>query len=189
MLKIDIECTLKARCAINLRRLMEIGIHSRKGRNIDMENDCLTDIPIPAFRSDDLQSLFEQEFPDCFYLIAAQLKQQQMKNAEQLEQNILSFIQDNLSNSQLSVSMVAEHFHISAPTLQKRINAVSGKTFSAYVESVRMQRAQQLLRETSDTVLEIAEAIGYSNKNSFHKAYKRYFGEPPLAYRNRVTGK
>ena len=73
--------------------------------------------------------------------------------------------------------------------MQKRINAVSGKTFSAYVESVRMQRAQQLLRETSDTVLEIAEAIGYSNKNSFHKAYKRYFGEPPLSYRNRVTGK
>jgi len=155
--------------------------------SLKLENSCLTNIPIPAFRSDDLQSLFEQEFPDCFYSIAAQLKQQHMKHTEQLEQNVLGFIQDNLANAQLSVSMVAEHFHISAPTLQKRINAISGKTFSAYVESIRMQRAQQLLRETSDTVLEIAEAVGYINTNSFYKAYKRCFGEPPLSYRNRTT--
>ncbi|MBQ6876616.1 MAG: helix-turn-helix transcriptional regulator, partial [Lachnospiraceae bacterium] len=71
-------------------------------------------------------------------------------------------------------------------TLQKRMNSACGKTFSAYVESLRMQRAQQLLRETSDTVQEIAEAVGYINANSFYKAYKRCFGEPPLSYRNRT---
>ena len=49
-----------------------------------------------------------------------------------------------------------------------------------------MKQAQQLLRETADTVQEIAEAVGYINANSFYKAYKRCFGETPLSYRNRA---
>ena len=47
-----------------------------------------------------------------------------------------------------------------------------------------MEKARLLLRDTTATVQEIAEAVGYINANSFYKAYKRCFGEPPLSYRN-----
>lgn len=152
---------------------------------LKLENSNIINVPIPPYRHDDIHKLFEEELPQCFTLVAECLKQQQMEQTEKLDQDILDFIRDNLANQQLSVTLVAEQFHISAPTLQKRMNACCEMTFSAYVEAARMEKARQLLRDTNATVQEIAETVGYINSNSFYKAYKRCFGEPPLAYRNR----
>ncbi|MBQ8814840.1 MAG: helix-turn-helix transcriptional regulator [Lachnospiraceae bacterium] len=153
--------------------------------SLKLETSCPTDIPIPPFRGDDIHMLYEKDLPQCFYSIAAQIRQQHTEQTERLEQDILEYIQINLANQQLSIALVSDHFHISAPTLQKRMNAICGKTFSAYVESSRMEKARQLLRETNDTVQDIAESVGYINSNSFFKAFKRNFGETPLSYRNR----
>lgn len=153
---------------------------------LKLENNHIKDIPIPAFCHDNLHKLFEEDFPACFHLVAEQLKQQNVEQTKKLDQDILDFIQHNLTNQQLGVALAAEQFHISPPTLQKRMNACTGKSFSAYVEAVRMEKAQQMLRDTSATVQEIAEAVGYINANSFYKAYKRCFGEPPLTYRQRI---
>lgn len=46
-----------------------------------------------------------------------------------------------------------------------------------------MDKARQMLRETDLTVQEISESCGYAAPNSFHKAYKRRFGETPLTMR------
>ena len=154
--------------------------------SLKMEFTCIADIPIPTFYVGNIRQFYEAELPLCFRTIAEKIRQQNAEQTEKLDQSVLLYIQENLSDPQLCVTMVAEHFQISASTLQKRMNSACGKTFSAYVESLRMQRAQQLLRETSDTVQEIAEAVGYINANSFYKAYKRCFGEPPLSYRNRT---
>ena len=154
--------------------------------SLKMEFACITDIPIPTFHNGNIRPFFETEMPQCFRAIAEKIRQQNAEQTVKLEQDLILYIHENLANQQLSVTMVAEHFQISTTTLQKRMNTVCGKTFSAYVESIRMKRAQQLLRETSDTMQEIAEAVGYINANSFYKAYKRCFGEPPLSYRNRT---
>ena len=153
---------------------------------LKMEFSCISDSPIPVFSSENIQQYFLQDLPAYFVAISERMKQQKAQNSEQLESDIVQYIQDNLTNPQLGVTMVAEQFNISATTLQKRMNAACNSTFSAYVESVRMEKAQQLLRETADTVQEIAEAVGYVNANSFYKAYKRRYGESPLAYRNRA---
>lgn len=154
--------------------------------SLKMEFACIADLLIPFFSNDNIRQLFEIEIPHCFREITEKIQKQNTAQATILEQKLLQYIQDNLSNEQLCVTMVAEQFHISSSTLQKRMNAVCGKSFSAYVESQRMDEAQRLLRETSHTVQEIAEAVGYVNVNSFHKAYKRCFGDTPLSYRNRI---
>ena len=154
--------------------------------SLKMEFTCIADIPIPAFFNDNIRQLFEAEMPQCFRTIAEKIKEQNAAQTDILEQKLLRYIDENLADQQLSVTMVAELFHISASTLQKRMNTTCGRSFSSYVESIRMKQAQQLLRETSHTVQEIAEAVGYINVNSFYKAYRRCFGEPPNAYRNRI---
>lgn len=60
-----------------------------------------------------------------------------------------------------------------------------GQTFSAYVETERMNKARQELLESSRTVQEISESCGYTSPNSFYKAYKRCFGEAPLDIRKK----
>lgn len=152
--------------------------------SLKTEFACIVDVPIPTFYNGKIRPFFETEMPQCFRAIAEKIRQQNAEQTVKLEQYLLLYIQENLANQQLNVTMVAEHFQISSTTLQKRMYTICGKTFSAYVESIRRKRAQQLLRETSDTMQEIAEAVGYINANSFYKAYKRCFGEPPLSYRN-----
>jgi len=154
--------------------------------SLKMEFACITDIPIPPFHNGSIRQFFETDIPQCFRLIAEKIQQQNAKQAEKLDQDLLLYIQENFADPQLCVTMAAEHFQVSASTLQKRMSTACGKSFSTYVESIRMKQAQQLLRETTDTVQEIAEAVGYVNANSFYKAYKRCFGETPLSYRNRT---
>lgn len=152
--------------------------------HLKLENNSLLNIPIPTYRPDKIRKLYEEKLPECFTQIAGCLKQQHAEETEKLNQDILDFIQANLTNQQLSVTLVAEEFHISAPTLQKRISTCTHMTFSAYVETARMEKARQLLKDTNATVKEIAEETGYISTNSFYRAYKRRYGEPPLTYRN-----
>ena len=49
----------------------------------------------------------------------------------------------------------------------------------------RLQVAEQLLRESSDTVGEIAAKIGYLNPNKFTSAFCAEYGMPPTAYRKK----
>lgn len=149
---------------------------------IKLENNIL-DVPIPNFRADNIGRLFEEELPQCLGQIAARLNEQHANKMQNLDLNIFAFIEENAGNQQLCISMVTDHFHISAPTLQKRMNSCVGKTFSAYVEDLRMKKAHQMLQDTYLTIQEIAESVGYTNANSFYKAYKRYFGEAPRSTR------
>ncbi len=151
---------------------------------IRLESPCdLNDIPIPVFTRAEIAKLYGEELPRCFRAIAERIARQRMDLTQNLDRNILRFIDDNLSNPLLCISMVTEKFQISAPTLQKRLHAVASTTFSAYVEDARLNRARRALVETDRTVLEISEECGYTTPNSFYKAYKRRFRETPLALR------
>lgn len=151
-----------------------------------LENRNLSDISIPAFNNERFVQLFREDFPQCFDAICHRLTQDRVDQAQNLEKDILDYIEQNYSNQQLSITSVTEHFRISAPTLQKRMNACVGKTFSAYVEELRMNKARKALLTTDLTIQEISESIGYTNTNSFYKAYKRIFGESPRSTRQTI---
>ena len=153
---------------------------------LELENRNLSDISIPAFNNERFVQLFREDFPRCFKAICQRLNQDRVDQAQTLEREILDYIGENYTNQQLSITSVTEHFHISAPTLQKRMYACVGKTFSAYVEELRMNQARKLLLTTNMTIQEISESIGYTNTNSFYKAYRRIFGESPRSTRQTV---
>jgi AraC-like DNA-binding protein len=52
-----------------------------------------------------------------------------------------------------------------------------------------MLEAARLLRFTSLTVGEVAFRAGYQDQLYFSRAFKRHYGEPPVAYRERLRGR
>jgi AraC-like DNA-binding protein len=52
---------------------------------------------------------------------------------------------------------------------------------------VASERASELLRDTGERVNEIAEVVGYESVPSFNKAFRKWQGESPTAYRRRHT--
>jgi len=65
----------------------------------------------------------------------------------------------------------------------KMFKKLTGRTFVEYVNMCRMNEAERLLRDTTDTVTEIAGQVGCDNPNYFTKLYKQYKGVTPSQVR------
>jgi AraC-like DNA-binding protein len=67
-------------------------------------------------------------------------------------------------------------------TLQRRL-ALDQQTFSRIVEQTRAEMAGDLLEGTDAPIREIASQLGYTNQNNFTRAFRRWAGVTPSAFR------
>ena len=79
---------------------------------------------------------------------------------------------------------VADRLSMSASYLTRYLREHMNTTPSKYIEKVRMQHAQQLLRDTRLQIKEIVPLIGYNDVSSFVRKFKGETGYTPLQYRN-----
>jgi AraC-like DNA-binding protein len=84
-----------------------------------------------------------------------------------------------------TTAAVAKRLGVSTRTLKRRL-ADAGTTFSDVVAARRRDVATALLR-TSATIDEIAAELGYADAQSFSRAFRRWTGMTPSAYRKSVT--
>lgn len=79
---------------------------------------------------------------------------------------------------------VAERMHVSVRTLKRRL-AEHGTSFSELLDEARRDRATLLLRAGELGVDEIGARLGYSDPANFARAFKRWTGVSPRAFRRR----
>lgn len=84
---------------------------------------------------------------------------------------------------QLTIQSVAEKVYASESTLSRALKADTGSTFTALLSRERLQKAGHLLRETSESVQNIAAACGYPDQNYFVKVFRKQYGVTPTEYR------
>ena len=77
---------------------------------------------------------------------------------------------------------------LSRAAFAKRFRARVGRTMFEYLTTLRMQRAQALLRDTVLPLHEVAARVGYDSGLAFAKAFKRLVGTTPTRYR-RTAGR
>ena len=65
----------------------------------------------------------------------------------------------------------------------KRFKSLVGETVFQYLTSLRMQKAQQLLRETALPVYEVAQRAGYESDLAFTRAFKKMTSRTPRQFR------
>jgi AraC-like DNA-binding protein len=82
----------------------------------------------------------------------------------------------------LRIASVAEALGLRVRTLQRRL-AEERSSFEELLQADRLGRASLLLETTRATILEIALALGYSDHPHFTRAFRRWRGVTPLAYR------
>ena len=78
-----------------------------------------------------------------------------------------------------SLSELAQQVGVSERTLQRGFRELFGTTAFQYLQTLRMERAEQLLRSREMRVSEVAHAIGYLHLGHFTQAFKRRFGITP----------
>jgi AraC family transcriptional activator of pobA len=73
--------------------------------------------------------------------------------------------------------------------LSRALTQLTGRGTKELITDRRMLEAARLLRFTSLTVGEVAFRAGYHDQLYFSRAFKRHYGEPPVAYRERLRGR
>jgi len=100
-------------------------------------------------------------------------------------QRVVSYVENNYSEK-LNLKGVAELFYYNCAYLGKSFKKHTGKSFSEYLDMLRVDAAKKLLQSTDMKVYEISAAIGYSNTDYFHSKFKKYARESPLVFRKKV---
>lgn len=100
-----------------------------------------------------------------------------------LKDQVLSYIDANLADMDLSLTSLSLKFEVNAPYLSRFIKEQSGETFIDYVNKQRVQLAKKLMLETAETITEITQMVGFTNSNTFIRVFKRYEGITPGQFR------
>jgi signal transduction histidine kinase/DNA-binding response OmpR family regulator len=93
-----------------------------------------------------------------------------------------ALIEERLGDPELSVESLAEAMGCDRSHLLRRLRALTGDTPSGLIRSLRLQRAEQLLRTGAGAVSEIAYAVGFKSVAHFSNAFHERYGERPSAF-------
>lgn len=95
----------------------------------------------------------------------------------------MKYIQNNHRMS-LKLSGVADAFLISPNHLSKIIKRATGRTFTQYLNDVRLAQARKMLCDPRIRVNEVASAVGYNDYAYFYQVFRKNEQMSPQTFRN-----
>ncbi len=99
------------------------------------------------------------------------------------------YIKENYMDMGLNVNTLGNQLGMSPSYLSKLFREQYQISLLDYLYKIRIEKAKQLLKETSDTIEAIATSTGFLSSSAFIKAFKNNEGITPGAYRNLINRK
>jgi AraC-like DNA-binding protein len=96
---------------------------------------------------------------------------------------VMEYIKKNY-NDNMSVISLCKVACMSRSKLSYIFKNVTGGTLSEYIKTIRLDMAQTLLRETSESIEQITQKIGFKGQAHFSYIFKGKYGITPLEYRH-----
>ena len=88
-------------------------------------------------------------------------------------------VEEHIDNAELTVDQLAFELGVSRAQLFRRIKSDSGYTPNELLQTMRLDKADRLLKTTEMSVSEVAYSVGFSSPSYFAKCYKSKFGVLP----------
>ncbi|MBV5283527.1 MAG: response regulator [Paludibacter sp.] len=102
---------------------------------------------------------------------------------EKLLEKVIRITNEKMADTEFGVEELSKVIGMSSVYLNKKMSALTGKTTSEYVRSIRLKKATQLLEKTDMTISEVAYEVGYNSPKYFSKYFKDEYGILPSEYR------
>ena len=99
----------------------------------------------------------------------------------ELLNDILLYIDNNIYEK-ISVSTLCEHFCISTSMLHSLFRKNMNNTAKNYINELKLSKSKELIRNSTHTLSEISEMLGFSSIHYFSKKFKSYFNISPTEY-------
>lgn len=95
----------------------------------------------------------------------------------------IQVVHRHIADTSLDLPIFAEEMGMSKSSLYKKLKSITGKSTSAFIRSIRMKAACELIRKNPQAlVAEVAYAVGYNDPKYFSACFKKDFGCLPSEY-------
>lgn len=111
-------------------------------------------------------------------------------NQRDVHRNILAaadYIREHYREN-ISLNSVSTRYYITSNYFSSMFKEIVGENFLEFLTRVRMEKAKELLAETSLKVGQISEMVGYSDSRYFSKLFKKHAGLMPTEFRQYHAG-
>ena len=103
---------------------------------------------------------------------------------DSLSERVRRVLTSTLGRGEPNIAAVSRTLAVAPRTLQRRL-AEEDVSFNALIDETRREAAERLLADASLAVAEIAYLLGFSEPSAFHRAFRRWTGAAPSAFRLR----
>ena len=162
-----------------------IGIIKRCIYELNLDEQCIftdntgMDISVESFKN--IQH-FAEWISGCFRKIIEYQIDQQKDDSKSFVYEVKEYI-ERVYKEEISLDIVAGHFKYNSSYFCKIFKEKIGVTFWEYVAKIRIEKSKELLVGCEDTIEQIAAMVGYNNRFSYIRAFKKYTSVAPGEYR------
>lgn len=134
------------------------------------------------YRKDAVEPMVTALVNNIFHMAHPESGQSASTAAEHLYSRFMDELNQN-PEGKLSARHYAEKLCVTPQYLSRIVSQVSGRTVSQWINKVVIMKARILLRDTSKTISEISDMLGFPNDSFFCRFFKRETGQTPTSYR------
>ncbi len=98
---------------------------------------------------------------------------------------VIDLVEENMADWDFGLEIMAQKLAVSRRQLFRKLHAAAGCSPNAFIRTLRLRRAAQLLTESQLTVTEITYAVGFSDLKYFRTIFREYYGVAPGEYLKR----
>ncbi len=95
---------------------------------------------------------------------------------------VASYIEENITNRELSVQNISHHVSMSRGSLYNKLLETTGQTPIEFIRIMKLEKAAFLLEKSDMNIAQIAYAVGFATPNYFAKSFKDKYGLLPSDY-------
>ncbi|MBO6155419.1 MAG: AraC family transcriptional regulator [Lachnospiraceae bacterium] len=104
------------------------------------------------------------------------------KRYNKFVRSITSYVREHLTE-EINIDNMADELFISRSYLSSKFKKETGITLSQYIQEQRIKKAQELLKSSNKSILEISTFLGFSSQGYFQNVFKKIVGMTPREYR------
>lgn len=123
---------------------------------------------------------------ECVLSLAGEMSQRKEKKNSSMIHDIIRYMNENLSDPDLSMNKVAENSFISTGHLGRMMKKYTGKTYGEYLSDLRFCKAKELLSDMDIRGYEIGERIGIVDSHYLSIWFKKMSGCSLSEYRKKI---
>ena len=102
---------------------------------------------------------------------------------EKLMEKIMAFIEEHLSDSDITIDDMASAVAVSRSGLHRKVKHMLGTSPMEFLREARIRRAAKMLSESSKPITQIAYECGFADPKYFSKCFKASTGQTPTEYK------